>query len=225
MIGAVQFGIMYIAYIYSYQFLKAYQVALFTIFTPLYISWINDILKRRFHVLFFLTAALAVLGTMVIFRTGIIQQDIGTGFVLLQLANLAFAFGQVFYKRTMANNPGLKDINIFGFLYFGAFLITFLATIFNTNLPAVVLHGHQILTLLYLGLVASGLCFFLWNYGARKVNIGALAVFNNLKIPLAVVVSLMFFKEQGNIVNLLVGGLIIIAALILNETFLLKKKK
>lgn len=35
LIGAIQYGVMYICYISSFQFLKAYEVALFTIFTPL----------------------------------------------------------------------------------------------------------------------------------------------------------------------------------------------
>ncbi len=45
--GAIQFGLMYIAYIYSYRFLKGYEVALFTIFTPLYVSVIHDLMKKK----------------------------------------------------------------------------------------------------------------------------------------------------------------------------------
>jgi drug/metabolite transporter (DMT)-like permease len=74
-----------------------------------------------------------------------------------------------------------------------------------------------VLTLIYLGAIASGLGFFLWNSGARQVNTGALAIFNNLKIPLAVVVSLVFFGEQANPVALLIGGSIVLLALWLNE--------
>ena len=35
-LGMIQYGIMYIAYIYSYQFLQAYEVAIFTIFTLIF---------------------------------------------------------------------------------------------------------------------------------------------------------------------------------------------
>ena len=35
-IGALQYGVMYITYIAAFNFLKAYEVALFTIFTPIY---------------------------------------------------------------------------------------------------------------------------------------------------------------------------------------------
>src|SRR5512133_3881108 len=39
-VGAVQYGLMYLFYIRSYQSLEAYQVALFTVFTPLYVTLI-----------------------------------------------------------------------------------------------------------------------------------------------------------------------------------------
>ena len=44
--------------------------------------------------------------------------------------------------------------------------------------------------LVYLGIVASGIGFFLWNAGARRSAPGVLAVGNNLKIPLAAAVFL-----------------------------------
>ena len=68
--------------------------------------------------------------------------------------------------------------------------------------------------LVYLGIVASGLCFFLWNRGARLVSAGQLAVMNNLKIPLGVAVSLFIFREPANGWTLLVGALLIGVALL-----------
>ena len=46
-------------------------------------------------------------------------------------------------------------------------------------------------------MLASGVGFFLWNVGATRVRSGTLAVMNNAKVPLAVVVSLAFFGEQA----------------------------
>jgi drug/metabolite transporter (DMT)-like permease len=71
--------------------------------------------------------------------------------------------------------------------------------------------------LLYLGLIASGLCFFMWNHGARKVNTGTLAVFNDLKIPLSIAVSLLVFGESTDVLHLVIGGAIILVAMGLNE--------
>ncbi|MCB0265532.1 MAG: EamA family transporter, partial [Calditrichaeota bacterium] len=78
-------------------------------------------------------------------------------------------------------------------------------------------NATQIWTLLYLGILASGVCFFLWNFGARQVNAGSLAVANNLKVPLGVAAALLFFGESADVPRLLIGGGIILAALLANE--------
>lgn len=222
-LGMVQYGLMYITYIYSYQFLKAYQIALFTIFTPLFVTLINDILEKRFHFLFLAVAILAILGTAIIVNTQVRQSDIRIGFLLMQLSNACFALGQVWYKKIMRNHNELNDVNIFSLLYFGAFIITFIAAFFTTEWSTLEVSITQVLTLLYLGIVASGVCFFLWNFGVKKTDIGALAIFNNMKVPLAVACSILFFNEKGNIPRLLIGGAIILSALFINEWLIRKK--
>jgi drug/metabolite transporter (DMT)-like permease len=74
----------------------------------------------------------------------------------------------------------------------------------------------QALVLLYLGLLASGVGFFLWNIGSSRVNVGTLAVMNNLKVPLAVAVSLVFFREQADLLRPAAGGSALLLALYLN---------
>lgn len=222
-LGMLQYGLMYITYIYSYQFLKAYQVAIFTIFTPLFVTLIYDILEKRFHPLFLAVAILAITGTAIIVNKQIHQNDIRIGFFIIQVSNLCFASGQVWYKKIMSRYNDIKDANIFGLLYFGAFIITFIAALSTTEWSTLQVNTKQVLTLLYLGAIASGLCFFLWNYGAKKTDIGALAVFNNMKVPLAVTCSILFFNEKGSIPRLLIGGVIILAALFINEWLIRKK--
>lgn len=219
LIGALQFGLMYITYIAAFKTLKAFEVALFTIFTPIYVTLIEDALKKKFNPLYLLTAAAAVGGTWIIQGQALLSQEILTGFLLVQLSNLCFAFGQVYYRRVMAKAPGVRDMDVFGFLYLGAFILTLVSTLVFVPLSSISLTPKQVWTLVYLGAVASGISFFLWNIGARKVNAGALAIFNDLKIPLAVAVSLLVFKEEANLVNLLLGGGIVITSLVLNEIF------
>ncbi len=215
--GALQFGMMYIAYLAAFQTLKAYEVALFTIFTPIFITLIDDAFSRRFNVLHLAVALLAVLGTWVIEGEAIQTRGVLIGFLLVQVSNLCYAFGQIYYRRIMATIPEVKDREIFGFLYLGGVIITLAGTLVFTPLSSLHLAQNQIITLIYLGAIASGLGFFLWNMGARRVNAGTLAVFNNLKIPFGVAVSLLFFGEQANLTRLLIGGAIIIAALVLSE--------
>ncbi|MCK4764463.1 MAG: EamA family transporter [Candidatus Aminicenantes bacterium] len=221
-IGMFQFGVMYIAYIYSFQFLQAHQVALFTIFTPLYVTLLNDILKKKFHLFFLLAALTAAVGTGIIVYENIGRGDLLAGFLLVQVSNICFAAGQVFYKRaalpTVNRRKDIKDRHIFAFLYFGALLITAFSIAISGGWNNLSLEPNQVFTLLYLGVLASGVCFFLWNYGAKKTNIGALAVLNNMKVPLAVACSMLFFNESGDVLRLLIGGGIIVAALFIKTS-------
>ncbi len=219
LIGMVQFGLMYVAYLYSFQHLAAYQVVIYTTFTPLYITCISDILDRRFHPRLLLISMMAIVGTYIIVHKEMHRFEIQTGFLLLQISNLCFAAGQIFYKRLMNRHRELKDANVFGLLYFGAFLVTAVPVAVTTNWSEIALGQEQVFSLLYLGILASGICFFLWNLGARKTNTGALAIFNNLKIPLAVTCSLLIFGEAANLKTLILGGAIIVAALSINEYF------
>jgi drug/metabolite transporter (DMT)-like permease len=102
--------------------------------------------------------------------------------------------------------------------------ITLLSSLVFVDFSKVAITTNQWLILAYLGAIASGLCFFLWNKGARMVDTGSLAIFNNLKVPLSVAISLLVFGEQTNLINLILGGAIILAALALNKVFGRKAK-
>ena len=216
MIGMVEFGLMYIFYIQSFSFLAAYQVALFTIFTPLYVTLIADLFRKRFQFFHFWTAILAVAGTALIVYSGLQKSNLLAGFVLVQASNICFAFGQVYYQRLVPCGGGLKNREHFAWLYLGGTAAALLAMLFFSGPLDLRLDASQLLVLLYLGMLASGLGFFLWNVGATRVEAGTLAVFNNVKIPLAVLVSLLFFGEHADWLRLVVGGGVMALALWLN---------
>ena len=65
-------------------------------------------------------------------------------------------------------------------------------------------------------MVASGLGFFLFNAGARRTDLGTLAIFNNMKIPLAILASGLIFHETVDWERLAIGGAVIACALGLN---------
>lgn len=215
--GAAQYGLMYVAYLYAFRYLQAYEVALFTIFTPLYVTLIHDAFRRRLHGVSLLATLLAVAGTAIVKQADLFRPELLRGFLIVQASNLCFAFGQVYYRELLHKPAGLTDLRVFALLYLGGAMTAGLPALFTTPWEGFSLNATQLLTLLYLGAVASGLGFFLWNVGARKVNAGALAIFNDLKIPLAVAVSLIFFGEQADLPSLLIGGAIVLAALALNE--------
>lgn len=217
LIGAVQFGLMYVSYISAFRYLQAYEVALFTIFTPIYVTLINDAIEKRFDLLNLTTALLAVVGTGIVEGANFSQSGVLQGILLVQISNLCFAFGQMLYRSLMKDATEVRDTQVFGLLYAGGFAAAGLATVAFTNWSRVIPSGHQVLALVYLGVVASGMGFYLWNRGARKVRAGVLAVFNDLKVPLAVAVSLLIFGEKADPVRLVTGGAIVLAALAINE--------
>jgi drug/metabolite transporter (DMT)-like permease len=217
LVGAVQFGLMYVFYIQSFRHLAAHQVALFTIFTPLYVALADDALEKRFRPLHFWTALLAVAGTAVIVYSGLDTRGLLAGFALVQASNACFAVGQVAYRRLAAAGRGWRDRDVFAWLYLGGTVAAGLAMLLAPQPPGLHLDAGRLLVLLYLGLLASGVGFFLWNVGALRVPAGTLAVVNNVKIPLAVVVSLVFFHERTDLLRLAIGGGAVFAALYLNS--------
>ena len=111
----------------------------------------------------------------------------------------------------------VSNYSLFGLLYAGAVFTTLIASILTTDYRSISLSSEQIYTLIYLGIISSGLAFYLWNTGATKVNAGTLAVFNNLKIPVAILVSLFIFGEEGDLTKLSAGILIMFGALLLSK--------
>lgn len=214
--GAVQYGLMYVAYMYAFNYLQAYEVALFTIFTPIYVAAVHDTFERRFCIRTLAAALLAVGGGAIIKYEQLDSPALWTGFLLMQIANLCFAFGQIFYRRTMTRLSEPKsDLQVFGLLYLGAALVAALSAT-GTGGGGFTITVRQGWILLYLGVVASGLAFFLWNIGARKVLPGTLAVFNNLKIPLGILVSVLCFHETADWLRLPTGGVLMVIALAVN---------
>jgi len=216
-LGGVQFGLMYVFYTQSFRYLAAHQVALFTILTPLYVAAAADLLEGRFRPLHFWTALLAVAGSAVIVYSGVGRAGLIAGFLLVQASNLCFAVGQVMYRRLALPGRGWKDRDVFAWLYLGGAAAAALAMLLFSGPPRLDLDGGQWLVLAYLGVLASGVGFFLWNVGALSVSAGMLAVFNNVKVPLAILVSFVFFKERTDLLRLALGGGLILAALAMNS--------
>jgi drug/metabolite transporter (DMT)-like permease len=217
LIGAVQFGLMYICYNDSFVYLQPHEVALFTVFTPLYVTLLHDLRHRRisWNALFAALLATAGAGVVLWHRDNLLAP--WRGFLLVQASNLCFALGQLAY-REWARGPGRPDDRAaMGWLYLGGALATLPWALLAVPRDSVSLSTGQVAAVVYLGVIASGMGFFLWNAGARRTPAGVLAVFNNLKIPLAAVVSLLVFGGRGDLFHLAGGGLLFVAATWLSQ--------
>ena len=223
-IGIIQIGLMYIFFYKSFLFLSVPEVLLFTIFTPIYVTVIYDLLKGRFNPLYVVTAAIAVAGAYVI-KASHVNPGFFIGFLMVQGANITFALGQVLYKKLL-ENPELQDVRqstIFGYFHFGALLISLVAFLFFGNFDKITPTPTQWVVLLWLGIVASGLGYFLWNRGATEVDSGILAIMNNAVVPLGLIVNLVLWGRGIDYVALLIGGGLILLALWLH-TWIMKRE-
>lgn len=211
-LGAVQFGVMYIGYLSAFRYLEAWQVALFSVLTPLWIAAIDGILRREWRPRVFAAAVLSVAGAAVIRADGVPAGDFWTGFLLMQIANLAFGGGQVWFRRWKLRNPDRRERDVFGLLYLGALALALAVSLpagaFSGTIP---LSAAQVLALGFLGLVASGLGFFFWNYGASRVPVGFLAAANNLVVPLGVALAIVLNRSEPAWSSLAIGSALIAA--------------
>ena len=209
-IGAIQFGVMYVAYLSAYRFIEPWQVALFSVLTPLWVTVINTALRRSFRIQFFLAALLSVAGAAVMRAKDTPQGDFILGFFLMQLANVAFAGGQIWFREWKFRNPQTSEKGVFALLYLGALILVILTGfVFGSfrSIPEASL--KQWAVLIYLGIVASGLGFFLWNFGASRVSSGFLAASNNLVVPFGVLIAIFIDNSDPDWLSLVVGSTLI----------------
>jgi drug/metabolite transporter (DMT)-like permease len=203
-IGAIQFGLMYLLYLQAFKYLHGHEVFLFTILTPLYVVLLDGALDNKLSPRHAAAALISIVGAGLIIPRGVGTANVMLGFVLVQGANLCFAAGQIAYKRTRpALAPKATDAQLFAWLALGGFAATALVAAPVTRWSGFAPTPAQWLVLAFLGLVASGAGFFLWNRGLARVNAGTLAALNNAKIPLGVAVSLLVFREPTHLPRLL----------------------
>ncbi|MCE7593823.1 carboxylate/amino acid/amine transporter [Vibrio fluvialis] len=222
-IGGIQLGLMYCFYYQSFLMLSVPEVLLFTVFTPIYVTLIYDMLKGRFSPWYLVTAVIAVAGAAVIKFAGI-NENFFLGFMVVQGANLCFAIGQVGYKYVMERETvELPQHTVFGYFYLGALVVATVAFLLLGNPGKLPTTSVQWGILIYLGVIASGFGYFAWNKGACMVNAGALAIMNNVLVPAGLVVNILIWNRDVDLARLSLGGLVILLSLWINETWVKRR--
>jgi len=206
-IGAIQFGLMYVFYIQSYQYLPAYLIATFTITTPIFVGLFSQaLMKESFSKNGILSVILVLIGSLMMRFNLANPLDYWFGFILIQCANMFFASGQIMFKKWHTENSDKDIVHNFSQMFFGATIVTSLFY-FQTMDVQNILSTTNLLSLIFLGICSTGIGFLLWNIGATKVSNTRLAIMNNVVIPLAVLNSFFIFGEDINIL-LFIPGLI-----------------
>ena len=212
LVGAMQLGVMYMLSFRAYLYLTVSELLLFTVLTPLYITLIYDLMsRRRLRWGYAFSALLAVVGAGII-RYDQVTDHFWTGLLLVQLSNISFAIGMVGYKRLMEMRP-MPQHNAFAWFYIGALLVAIVgyAALGNAHkLPETTLQWS---ILVFLGVAASGLGYFMWNYGATQVDAGTLGIMNNMHVPAGLLVNFAIWHQPPHWPSFILGALIILASL------------
>ena len=196
LIGALQFGLMYIFYIQSYAYLPAYLIATFTITTPIFVGLASKYIARQSISKNGIYAiSLVIIGSFLMRINFVNPLDYWFGFFLIQFANLFFASGQILFKEWKIENDGTDILHNFSQMFLGATLVTSLFYLLSAS-GSNQLSSENLFALIFLGLISTGLGFLFWNLGSLKVTNDKLAVMNNLIIPIAILNSYFIFGEQ-----------------------------
>ena len=206
-IGIIQFGIMYFAFIKSFKIFQGNEIAVLTTSTPVFVAIWSVLLGEKFKLSYIFYISLAVAGALIIVWKDVPFSMAIYGILLMEITNCSFALGQVLWRKYIAD----ESAKYMASAYLGAVLFVVPFVFISGSLEASLTTG-QILSLLYLGIVPTGIGFWLWNKGASLVNSSTLAIMNNLKIPLGVLFAIVFFQEKINVFNYALGaGLILLA--------------
>jgi carboxylate/amino acid/amine transporter len=220
-VGALQLGIMYLISFQAYLYLSVQEFLLFTVMTPLYVTLVYDLLTGRgVRWGYALSAMLAVGGTAII-RYDKVSDHFWFGLMLVQLANLIFAIGMVGYKRLQEIRP-VPQHTAFSWFYLGAAMIAVVAWFMWGNPQKLPTTSLQWGILIWLGVVASGLGYFMWNYGATQVDAGTLGIMNNMHVPAGLLVNLAIWQQQPHWPSFIIGAAVIFASLLVHRHWIVK---
>ncbi len=197
LLGALEFGLMYIFFQLSFLFLGAYEIALLLITTPIYVVLIDGILNRSTLAWPCFLASVCILLSFVLFSEANYSFN-RYGVLLVQCSNLSFACGQVLVKKFFNKHVELSLKQSMSILYLGGCCVCGILAVLSATNNYCPLTIHSLFWACFLGVTCCGICHYLWNTGVLLVNTPVVAIMNNLQIPLSILVATLVFGEAIN---------------------------
>lgn len=145
-----------------------------------------------------------IIGVLFLLSKGNFQNllslQFGEGDLWVLLAAFCFAVYNTLVKKKPA---AISPVNFLFVLFsFGALLL-FPFFLWETNqYPAIVWNPGLLLSILYLGLGASVICFLIWNIAIGKLGSGRTALFGNLIPVFSSIEAAIILKEDFNWVHI-----------------------
>ena len=147
---------------------------------------------------------LCIIGVLFLLSNGNFQNLLSLHFSTGDLWMLLAAFCFAVYNTLVKKKPaGISPVNfLFVIFSFGTLMVLpFFIWEFTRSAP-VLWNNHLILSILYLGLAASVICFLIWNIAIGKLGAGRTALFGNLIPVFSSIEAAIILHEDFNAVHI-----------------------
>lgn len=176
------------------------------------------VLKERISLLRAIGMLVCISGILVLLSKGdihnLLHLQFTKGDAWVLGAGLAFAIYNTMVRRKPA---AVSPLNfLFVVFLFGTILLLPFYIHESNNTPAIHWHPSVFGIILYLGLGASALCFWIWNIAIRNLGAGRAALFGNLIPIFSTLEAIFLLGEKVNGVHALSFGLVIAGLLLAN---------
>jgi drug/metabolite transporter (DMT)-like permease len=201
LIGVFEFALTYLLYTAALSFLPSGVIGALTLLTPIYIfigSWLVGLEEAKPRAL--LAVCVSILGAYLCIPFGVWSESLSGGLwgvILINISNACFALGNIIINKLSIQYRWDDDHTYRGLLIGG--LIAFICMLIDPasrHLPD--LSFQAWLLPLYLGVVATGIGFFLWNKGVNDASANMAGVMGNLKAPFAIMWGSVLLSEPMN---------------------------
>ena len=185
------------------------------IFTAILAVFIlNDV---KFHLRLVFGFMVAISGVFILMKENAGSVAINYSGDLIALAgSLSFAVYSVLLQKVDSNRYHFIFVTQKTFIY-GLFWMLLYVVIFEKSIDYSSLLEMRLLSnMLFLGLIASGLCFVLWNYAIRLI--GSVSTSNYIYlVPLITAISAIVVLDEQVTWNIIFGGTLVIFGLLLSQ--------
>lgn len=175
-------------------------------------------LKEKVGWMKFAGMVLCIIGVLFLLSKGNFQNIVRLEFSEGDLWVLLAAFCFAIYNTMVKKKPvGISPVNfLFVIFSFGTLMVLpFFIWEINQS-PAVEWNGNLIFSILYLGLGASVICFFIWNIAIHKLGSGRTALFGNLIPIFSSIEAVLILNEQFNWIHIVSMLLVFTGILLAN---------
>ncbi|HXH76161.1 MAG TPA: DMT family transporter [Bacteriovoracaceae bacterium] len=225
-IGTTAFGLLYPMQLAGLKFIPSSLSAAIMLTSPLAVLFLGRIiLRERLSKIKYLALGFGIAGgSILITSTSNLSVNFNTDFVYGSFLTFASALSlaiSIIATRKVSKNISSVSLTFWS-MAIGFFELTIAAFIFEENILASINRNSNLLvwlSMIFLAVVCSSFCFFIWNHALSKASPQEIASSMHIKTPTAVLIGVVIANEE------LTAPIIIGTALVMYGVWLSQQKK